>query len=69
MSNASIQFDFAHKRVLITGGTSGMGEACAISFVKAGARVVISASFAVIHSDIRSGSVTFRQDSDSRPIQ
>jgi len=42
MSNAAIQFDFEQKRVLITGGTSGMGEACAISFVKAGARVVIS---------------------------
>ena len=42
MSSAAIQFDFGHKLVLITGGTSGMGEACAVSFVKAGARVVIS---------------------------
>jgi len=42
MSSATIQFDFGQKRVLITGGTSGMGEACAVSFVKAGARVVIS---------------------------
>ncbi len=42
MTNASIQFDFSEKRVLITGGTSGMGEATAIAFVKAGARVVIS---------------------------
>ncbi len=42
MAAAAIQFDFRRKRVLITGGTSGMGEACAASFVKAGARVVIS---------------------------
>ena len=42
MSSATIQFDFSHKRVLVTGGTSGMGGACAVSFVKAGASVVIS---------------------------
>jgi len=39
---ASIQFDFNGKRVLITGGTSGMGEACARSFAAAGAKVVIN---------------------------
>ena len=39
---ASLQFDFSGKRVLITGGTSGMGEACAASFAVAGARVVIN---------------------------
>jgi NAD(P)-dependent dehydrogenase (short-subunit alcohol dehydrogenase family) len=39
---ASLQFDFSGKRVLITGGTSGMGEACAASFAAAGARVVIN---------------------------
>jgi len=39
---ASLQFDFSGKRVLITGGTSGMGEACAVSFAAAGARVVIN---------------------------
>ena len=39
---ASIQFDFSGKRVLITGGTSGMGEAAALAFAAAGARVVIT---------------------------
>lgn len=42
MSRASIQFDFNATRVLITGGTSGMGEACARAFVEAGANVIIS---------------------------
>lgn len=42
MSNASIKFDFSGKRVLITGGTSGMGEAAALAFVDAGANVVIN---------------------------
>lgn len=42
MPTASIQFDFSDQRVLITGGTSGMGEASALAFVSAGARVVIS---------------------------
>jgi NAD(P)-dependent dehydrogenase (short-subunit alcohol dehydrogenase family) len=39
---ATLQFDLNGKRVLITGGTSGMGEACAVSFARAGARVVIN---------------------------
>ncbi|MGB1311973.1 MAG: SDR family NAD(P)-dependent oxidoreductase [Leucothrix sp.] len=42
MSQASIQFNFSQQRVLITGGTSGMGEATAKAFVKAGAHVIIS---------------------------
>jgi meso-butanediol dehydrogenase/(S,S)-butanediol dehydrogenase/diacetyl reductase len=42
MAAASIKFDFSDNRVLVTGGTSGMGEATAIAFVQAGARVVIS---------------------------
>ena len=42
MPEASIQFNFKDQRVLITGGTSGMGEATAGAFVKAGAHVVIS---------------------------
>jgi len=42
MSEASIKFNFHQKRVLITGGTSGMGEATAIAFVEAGANVMIS---------------------------
>ena len=39
---ASIQFDFSGKRVLITGGTSGMGDSTALAFAAAGARVVIN---------------------------
>jgi len=39
---ASIQFDFSGKRVLITGGTSGMGESTALAFAAAGSRVVIT---------------------------
>jgi len=39
---ASLQFDFSDQRVLVTGGTSGMGEASAIAFAAAGARVVIT---------------------------
>ncbi len=42
MSAASIHFNFDSQRVLITGGTSGMGEAIAIAFVEAGANVIIS---------------------------
>ena len=42
MAAASIKFDFSDNRVLVTGGTSGMGEATAVAFVEAGARVVIS---------------------------
>jgi len=42
MTTATINFNFSQQRVLITGGTSGMGEATAIAFVEAGANVVIS---------------------------
>jgi NAD(P)-dependent dehydrogenase (short-subunit alcohol dehydrogenase family) len=42
MPVASIQFDFSDQRVLISGGTSGMGEATALAFMRAGASVVIS---------------------------
>jgi NAD(P)-dependent dehydrogenase (short-subunit alcohol dehydrogenase family) len=42
MSKATVDFNFSQKRVLITGGTSGMGEATAAAFVQAGANVVIS---------------------------
>lgn len=39
---ASIHFDFSDQRVLVTGGTSGIGEASAMAFATAGARVVIT---------------------------
>jgi meso-butanediol dehydrogenase/(S,S)-butanediol dehydrogenase/diacetyl reductase len=42
MSKATINFNFDQKRVLITGGTSGMGEATAAAFVEAGANVMIT---------------------------
>lgn len=42
MSQSQIKFNFAEKRVLITGGTSGMGEATAIAFANAGANVMIT---------------------------
>ena len=42
MKKASVEFDFTGHRVLITGGTSGIGEAAALAFVAAGASVVIS---------------------------
>lgn len=42
MAAATISFDFSEQRVLITGGTSGMGEATARAFTEAGANVVIS---------------------------
>ena len=42
MSKATVNFNFDQKRVLITGGTSGMGEATAAAFVEAAASVIIS---------------------------
>jgi len=42
MSEAKINFNFNQKKVLITGGTSGMGEASAQAFVETGANVIIS---------------------------
>ena len=42
MSTARVKFRFDEQRVLITGGTSGIGEASARAFVAAGAQVVIN---------------------------
>ncbi len=40
MSN--IEYHFENKRVLVTGATSGMGEAIALSFAKSGAKVTLT---------------------------
>ena len=62
---ASIQFDFSGKRVLVTGGTSGIGAACASSFAAAGARVVINgrnhdrARAIIVGSKKKTGSIAF----------
>ena len=34
--------DFSGKTVLVTGGTSGIGRACALRFAKEGANVIIA---------------------------
>ena len=34
--------DFSGKTVLVTGGTSGIGRACAMRFAKEGANVIIA---------------------------
>jgi meso-butanediol dehydrogenase/(S,S)-butanediol dehydrogenase/diacetyl reductase len=65
MSKASIKFDFSQARVLISGGTSGMGEASALAFAGAGAEVVISgrnqqrADAIVAKAQSLSGSIVF----------
>ena len=62
---ATLRCDFSDKRVLITGGTSGMGEACASRFAAAGARVVINGrnrgrAEAIVEADRDgSGSIAF----------
>jgi hypothetical protein len=38
----SVSFDFKDKMALITGGASGIGEACVLTFARAGAKVLIA---------------------------
>jgi NAD(P)-dependent dehydrogenase (short-subunit alcohol dehydrogenase family) len=42
MPTSSVSFDFTGQSVLVTGGTSGIGEAVATAFVASGANVVIT---------------------------
>lgn len=42
MNKTTITFNFGQRRVLVTGGTSGIGEACALAFADAGAHVMIT---------------------------
>lgn len=42
MSNATANYDFSGARVLVTGGTSGIGLATARAFLQAGAQVTIT---------------------------
>jgi NAD(P)-dependent dehydrogenase (short-subunit alcohol dehydrogenase family) len=42
MNKNQITFNFGRSRVLVTGGTSGIGEACALAFADAGADVMIT---------------------------
>jgi len=42
MSPSTVRFDFTAARVIVTGGTSGIGRATAEAFVAAGARVLIT---------------------------
>ena len=42
MPSSSVSFDFTGQTVLVTGGTSGIGEAVASAFVQSGANVVIT---------------------------
>ncbi len=59
MASAEISYRFDDKRVLISGGTSGIGAASARAFAEAGARVVINGrnrerAEAVLHASERS---------------
>ncbi|MFK8049776.1 MAG: SDR family NAD(P)-dependent oxidoreductase [Halioglobus sp.] len=42
MAFPSVTFDYTHASVLVTGGTSGIGLACARAFQEAGAQVIIT---------------------------
>ena len=62
IAGGSLRFDFSGRRVLVTGGTSGIGAAAARAFAVAGARVVISgrdAERAAAVVEDHAGSISF----------
>jgi meso-butanediol dehydrogenase/(S,S)-butanediol dehydrogenase/diacetyl reductase len=64
MSEAILSFSFRGNKVLVTGGTSGMGEAVALGFAKAGAQVVISGrdqvrAESICNRSVGEGSISF----------
>ncbi|QLL08587.1 SDR family NAD(P)-dependent oxidoreductase [Mycobacterium vicinigordonae] len=66
----SVRFDFTGARVLVTGGTSGIGNGIATAFVKAGASVMITGTrSAAADYDADLGAFSYQQcriqDSDS----
>ncbi|MDZ7882625.1 MAG: SDR family oxidoreductase [Mycobacterium sp.] len=57
-----VSFDFSGARVLVTGGTSGIGKAIATDFVTAGAKVTITGTRgAVAHYDDDLSAFDYRQ--------
>ena len=60
--SGSVSFDFAGTRVLVTGGTSGIGRAIAAGFADAGADVVVTGTRAAADNyDLDLGGVGYRQ--------
>jgi NAD(P)-dependent dehydrogenase (short-subunit alcohol dehydrogenase family) len=68
--SGAVSFDFTAARVLVTGGTSGIGHAVATAFADAGAEVIVTGTRADVGEyDVDLGRFSFRQldvaDSDS----
>ncbi len=60
--SGAITFDFTGARVLVTGGTSGIGHAVATAFAAAGAEVIVTGTRADVGEyDVDLGRFSFRQ--------